>query len=181
MSKIDHYSRPPGYRCQSRPRGTGNIHHCRPRLVKSVRRPAIVNQLDPFLPPCPITSRYNVIPAGYNGRLHADPSHEILVDQATARMRSLLTRRGLRKTRSFDESARKFLRRGKSKPCPGAIQLYRRRSPRMTRPCRGNRRLSEVTMAMSLLARWIEPIHVGLDSKLTARNTRKFRSYSSQE
>src|ERR1700722_2879745 len=85
---------------------------------------------DPFLPLCPITSRYNVIPAGYNGRLHADPSHDILVDQITVRMRSLLTRRGLRKTRSFEESARKFLRFGKSKPCPGAIQLHRRRSPR---------------------------------------------------
>jgi type IV secretory pathway VirB2 component (pilin) len=34
-------------------------------------RPTIVNRLDPFLPRCPITSRYNVIPAGYNGRLHA--------------------------------------------------------------------------------------------------------------
>ena len=34
--------------------------------------PAIFNQLDLFLPPCPITSRYNVIPAGYNGRVHAD-------------------------------------------------------------------------------------------------------------
>jgi len=55
------------------------------------------SQLDRFLPLCPITSRYNVIPAGYETRLHADSSHEILVEQASARMRSQLIRRGLRK------------------------------------------------------------------------------------
>lgn len=43
-----------------------------------------VNQLAPFLPSCPITPRYNVIPAGYNERLHADSSPQILSDQAAA-------------------------------------------------------------------------------------------------
>jgi hypothetical protein len=33
------------------------------------------SQLDRFLAVCPITSRYNVIPAAYNGRVHADLSH----------------------------------------------------------------------------------------------------------
>ena len=161
--------------------GNRNIHHLPSSAAQFCRRPAIVNQLDPFLQPCPITSRYNVIPTGYNRRLHADPSHEISRRPSRCADVELIDKAGLTENKVFDESARKFLKRGKCKPCPGAIQLYRRRSPRMTRPCRGNRRLIEVTMAMSLLARWIEPIHVGLDCKLTARNTRKFRSYSSQE
>src|SRR3984885_13986077 len=79
--------------------------------------PAIFNQLDLFLPPCPITSRYNVIPAGYNGRVHADFSHNIPVGQAAARMRSLLTRQGLRKTKSIDGSPRQSLRWLQIRPC----------------------------------------------------------------
>jgi hypothetical protein len=71
--------------------------------------PAIVNQLGLFLPSCPITARYNVIPAGYHKQLPADSSHKIFVDHAAARMRRLLRRRGLRKTKSIDESARKCL------------------------------------------------------------------------
>src|SRR5438552_2633045 len=67
------------------------------------------SQLDRFLPLCPITSRYNVIPAGYEKRLQADSSHEILVGQASARMRSQLISRGLRKQKSFDQSPRKSL------------------------------------------------------------------------
>jgi len=92
--------------------------------------PAIVNQLDPFLPRCPITSRYNVIPAGYNGRLHADSSHQILVGQTAARIRSLLTGRDLRKRKSLNEGARQSLRWRRIRPCPGAIQIHHRRSPR---------------------------------------------------
>jgi hypothetical protein len=57
--------------------------------------PAIVNQLGPFLPPCPITARYNVIPVGYEKRLRADPLHEVFVDHATARIRTRLTKQGL--------------------------------------------------------------------------------------
>jgi hypothetical protein len=49
--------------------------NCRPSAGQVCTGPAIFNQLDLFLPPCPITSRYNVIPAGYNGRVHADLSH----------------------------------------------------------------------------------------------------------
>jgi len=102
--------------------------------------PAIVNQLDPFLPPCPITARYNVIPAGYDGRLHADLSHQLLVDQAAARMRSSLTRWGLRIKQSSDEGARKFFRRQKIRPCPGAIQTHCGWSPRRWDAVSGNRR-----------------------------------------
>ena len=62
---------------------------------------AIVNQLDPFLPPCPITFRNDVIPPGYNGRLRADSSHRIVVGQAAAQMPELVERRGLPKRRAF--------------------------------------------------------------------------------
>ena len=68
--------------------------------------PGMVNQIHSSLPLCPITARYNVIPAGYNGRLPADSSHQMYVDQTLARMRRLLRRRGLRKGKSFDETAR---------------------------------------------------------------------------
>ena len=43
-----------------------------------------VNQLGPFLPSCPITARYNVIPAAYIERLHTDSSPQILGNQAAA-------------------------------------------------------------------------------------------------
>jgi len=72
-------------------------------------RLCVRSQLDRLLPLCPITSRYNVIPAGYDKRRRADSSPEILVDQADRRMRSLLTRLDLRNTRSAHQSARKSL------------------------------------------------------------------------
>jgi hypothetical protein len=85
-------------------------------------------QIDRFLPLCPITSRDNVIPAGYDQWLRADSSHEILVDQADRRMHSLLTRRDLRNTRSADQSARKSL--GTADPmCPGLLYAHRGCSP----------------------------------------------------
>ena len=68
------------------------------------------SQLDRFLPACPITSRYNVIPASYETLLHADSSHETFVDQAPPRMWSLLTKQGLRTMKSFDENPRNSLK-----------------------------------------------------------------------
>jgi hypothetical protein len=53
-----------------------------------------------------------------------------------------------------------------------------RQSPRR---CLRNRRLSEMTMAMSFIARQIEIPHGVLDNKFTDRITLTFPSYSSQE
>ena len=39
------------------------------------------------------------------------------------------------------------------------------------RRCMGNRMFSETTMAMSCVAKWMEPSHAGLDNKLTRRIT----------
>ena len=46
-------------------------------------RTAIVNQLGPFLSPCPITARYNVIPAGYEKQICADLSRPSSVTMPT--------------------------------------------------------------------------------------------------
>ena len=81
------------------------------------------SQLDRFLPLCPITSRYNVIPAGYDKWHRADSSHEILVDQADRRMHSLLTRQDLGNTRSAHQSARKSLGVKVNPLCPGLFTL----------------------------------------------------------
>jgi len=143
--------------------------------------PAIFNQLDLFLPPCPITSRYNVIPAGYNERLHADSSPQILSNQAAARMRSLLTKQGLRKTKSIDGSPRQSLRWLQIRPCRMLFRPIRSRSPRPCDAVSGSRRFNEVTMAMSFLAGWIEPPHAGLNSNLTNRITVTFRTYNPEE
>ena len=84
--------------------------------------PAIVNQPDPFLPRCPIISRYNVIPAGYEKRLHAESSHESVGGHAAAQMRCLLRRRGLRKTKSIDGAPENPQRGGKSRLRPALIR-----------------------------------------------------------
>jgi len=79
--------------------------------------PAIFNQLDLFLPPCPITSRYNVIPASYNGRVHADFSHNFPLTKPLHGGGRLLTRQGLGKTKSIDGSPRQSLRWLQIRPC----------------------------------------------------------------
>jgi len=118
--------------------------------------PAVVNQLDPFLPRCPITSRYNVIPASYNGKLYADSSHQILVGQTAARIRSLLTGRDLRKRKSLNEGAKQSLRRR----IPVVSGCYSDPSWALAQTPRsymGTRGISELTTAISFSTLSIEP------------------------
>jgi hypothetical protein len=63
------------------------------------------NQLDSFLPPCPITFRMRIVPAGYKGQREADSSHPILDDQAAFVGASPLKIRGLRGCQLFNNKA----------------------------------------------------------------------------
>jgi hypothetical protein len=47
----------------------------------------VANQLDLFLRPCLITSRYNVIPPGYKRQHEVDSSHRLLAEQDVSRVR----------------------------------------------------------------------------------------------
>src|SRR5258708_5686132 len=143
--------------------------------------PGMVNQIHSFPPLCPITARYNVIPAGYNGRLPADSSHQIYVDQAVARMRSLLRRRGLRKGKSFDETAGNSLGLGEIRPCSGANPTQEARRPKAETPCRAIEGFNKMRMAISFLGGWIEAPDAGLNSNFRDRITLTFRTYNPQE
>jgi hypothetical protein len=139
---------------------------------------AIVNQVDPFLPRCPITSRYNVIPATYNGRLRADSSHQLLVGQTTDRIWRLLTGRGLRKRKSLNEGTTQSLRWRRIRP---VFEYYSYPFVGFrpdAEPLHSNQRFCEVTNAMSFLWKRIEVPHVSLDSNLTDQTTLTSRTYN---
>ena len=67
-----------------------------------------VNQLAPFLPSCPITARYNVIPAGYNERLHADSSPNFSVTKPL-RHAELIDKPGLTKEKIIRQKRQTIL------------------------------------------------------------------------
>ena len=142
--------------------------------------PAIFNQLDLFLPPCPITSRYNVIPAGYNGRVHADLSHNFpLTSRCTDA--ELTDKAGLTENKINRRKPATILEVAANPAVSDAIPTHRSRSPRHCDAVSGSRRFNEVTIAMSFLAGWIEAPHAGLNSNLTNRITLTFRTYNPEE
>jgi len=51
-------------------------------------RTVIVNQLGLILPQCPITARYNVIPAGYEKQIRTELSRGIFGDHADVPLRT---------------------------------------------------------------------------------------------
>ncbi len=113
--------------------------------------PAIVNQLDSFLPPCPIISRYNVIPTGYEKRLHSYSSHHTLVDQAVPPMRTLFTRRGLRRRKPFHRKRQKILAAAINTAVSGCYSDLSQLVTQRLRRSSGNRRFRGVTTAMPFL------------------------------
>jgi hypothetical protein len=115
-----------------------------------------VNQLDLFLPPCPITTRYNAIPAGYNGLLHADSSHQILRKQAAAPCGAYWQDRTYRRDNHSTKTPGNPCNGGKSDRVLALFRPHRSWSPRHYDTVAGNRRFNEVTMAMSFLVDWIQ-------------------------
>ena len=143
--------------------------------------PAIFNQLDLFLPPCPITSRYNVIPAGYNGRVRRRFVTQFPVDQAAAPMRTSHDKAGLTENKINRRKSEIILEVAANPAVSDAIQTHRSRSLRHCDAVSGSRRFHEVTMAMSFLAGWIEAPHAGLNFNLTNLITVTFRTYNPEE